>query len=92
MSATEWTRFFREAGIPNKVAVMYAKIFVDNRLVMSMLPDITRDVLRDVGITAIGDIIAVLNYAKTKVREVVFTRVSSLGLAPFIHKTHTFCE
>lgn len=61
----EWKKFFVSAGIPATVASTYADTFADHRIQMDMLKEITKDILIDMGIKAMGDIIAILRQAKS---------------------------
>ncbi|XP_076066555.1 uncharacterized protein LOC143039960 [Oratosquilla oratoria] len=60
-----WIKFFTEAGIPAGEATNYAILFSDNRIKQDMLMDLNKEYLRDMGITAMGDIIGILKHAKT---------------------------
>ena len=70
ISATEisqtsfWLNFFTEAGIPAGEATNYAISFSDNRITQDMLMDLSKEILQDMGVTLMGDIIAILKHAK----------------------------
>lgn len=59
-----WSNFFLSAGIPNTVAHEYAVTFSQHRIRIDMLKEITKEILLDMGIKAMGDIIAILRHAK----------------------------
>lgn len=61
----KWTDFFRKAGLPREVANTYAHSFTENRIQLSMLPDLNKEYLREMGIFRMGDIILILRQAKT---------------------------
>ncbi|XP_077422922.1 uncharacterized protein C19orf47 homolog isoform X3 [Vanacampus margaritifer] len=63
-ATSEWIQFFKDAGIPAGLAVTYAVSFVDNRIQKNMLMDLSKDIMMDLGITVVGDIIAILKHAK----------------------------
>jgi len=65
-----WLRFFRNAGIPTGFDTKYALVFDENRMKMDMLGDLNKECLKDMGIHAMGDIIAILKHAKHVVEEV----------------------
>ncbi|XP_051900127.1 uncharacterized protein C19orf47 homolog isoform X2 [Pristis pectinata] len=64
LATSEWIQFFKDAGIPAGPAVNYAVSFVDNRIQKNMLMDLTKDIMNELGITAVGDVIAILKHAK----------------------------
>ncbi|XP_058489776.1 uncharacterized protein C19orf47 homolog isoform X2 [Solea solea] len=68
-ATSEWIQFFKDAGIPAGLAVTYAVSFVDNRIQKNMLMDLSKDIMMDLGITVIGDIIAILKHAKQVYRQ-----------------------
>ncbi|XP_063700721.1 uncharacterized protein C19orf47 homolog [Culicoides brevitarsis] len=64
-SLDKWTDFFRKAGLPKEVANTYAHSFTENRIQMTMLPDLNKEYLREMGIFRMGDIILILRQAKS---------------------------
>ncbi len=60
-----WIEFFKDASIPSQYAQSYANKFIENRIRFDMLPDLDRSLLNELGISAIGDCISILKYAKT---------------------------
>ena len=60
----EWVKFFSDAGLPQPVAENYAVIFVEHRIQTDMLMDLDKEYLREMGIHAMGDVIAILRRAK----------------------------
>ncbi|XP_059085820.1 uncharacterized protein C19orf47 homolog [Tigriopus californicus] len=63
-SVGEWVEFFVGAGIPSRESAQYAQTFHSHRISMEMLLDLNKEYLRDMGITVLGDIIAILKHAK----------------------------
>uniref|UniRef100_A0A915AD15 SAM domain-containing protein n=1 Tax=Parascaris univalens TaxID=6257 RepID=A0A915AD15_PARUN len=64
--AAKWQQFFLEAGIPRKIAVQYSHLFVEQRISETMLEEIDKSTLVDLGITTIGDQIAILRHIRAK--------------------------
>jgi len=76
-SKSGWEKFFKEAGIPGKLVSDYANVFCDNRMRLDMLEELNKEVLQELGIKAVGDIIAILRYSKTKQKELSRNRSPS---------------
>ena len=64
MSFKDWTAFFRDAGISSSEAHTYTAAFVQHNIRSDTMEDLDKGDLRDMGITAIGDIKRILKYAK----------------------------
>ncbi|XP_053824501.1 uncharacterized protein C19orf47 homolog [Vidua chalybeata] len=81
MATSEWLRFFEDAGIPPGPALGYAVAFVDNRIHKNMLLDLTKELMKELGVTAVGDVIAILRHAKVVHRQEL-CRAASESLRP----------
>ena len=62
----QWETFFKDAEIPDDEAEAYAKIMKDNRIKAATLPDLNTELLKSLGITIIGDVLAIIRHAKSK--------------------------
>ena len=60
----DWIQFFIAANIPDDAANSYATTFVENRITESLLPQLDRQYLTQLGITIIGDILCILKEAE----------------------------
>lgn len=67
-------KFFKGAGFPLDVATKHAVVFSNNRIKPDMLPDLDKPSLKEMGITLMGDMIAILRYAKKVVEETTCER------------------
>ena len=67
-----WINFFTSSGIPAGDATHYAIIFCDNRITREMLLDLSKEYLTDMGISRLGDVIAILKHAKEVYNQVDF--------------------
>ncbi|KAM9441722.1 uncharacterized protein C19orf47 homolog isoform 2-T3 [Salvelinus alpinus] len=81
-ATSEWIQFFKDAGIPAGLAVNYAVSFVDNRVQKNMLMDLSKEIMMDLGITVIGDIIAILKHAKQVYRQLLQCCLSPTSPSP----------
>ena len=61
----EWTNFIIAAGFQPEDSATYATAFIENQLTKSSLPALTKEYLKDLGITIIGDIITILKHITT---------------------------
>lgn len=66
----KWKKFFCDAGIPLSEASTYAYKFAHNRIQTNMLADLNKDYLKEMGITILGDVIAILRHSKQVYEEV----------------------
>ena len=64
MSVDEWKDFFINSGFQDTVASNYAHIFFNNRMRFELLSDLTKEYLKEMKITFIGDMMTILRYAK----------------------------
>ncbi|VDK45276.1 unnamed protein product [Anisakis simplex] len=63
---TKWEKFFLEAGCPRRVAMQYSKLFVEQRIREAILQDIDKTTLVELGITTIGDQLAILRHIRRR--------------------------
>ncbi|XP_026805058.1 uncharacterized protein C19orf47 [Rhopalosiphum maidis] len=81
-----WIKFFTDAGIPSFASSKYATIFYENRIQSNMLMDLDKDILKEMGITVIGDIIAILKHAKDVYREGFYDSYSTNTMESLVTK------
>ena len=67
LSAQEWKNFLTEAGIPDNEAKTYSQSFFENRI--QKPEDLSRDVLKELGVTILGDAIAIARAAASSTKK-----------------------
>lgn len=82
VSLENWVSFFERAGIPPRAAATYALTFADNRIQLDMLLDLNKEYLRDMGITLMGDVIAILRHARQVHEELTHEKLLSSSRNP----------
>lgn len=60
----KWQRFFLAAGIPGTIASKYSKSFAEQRVQLTMLDDLDKTTLIELGVTTVGDQIAILRHIR----------------------------
>ena len=60
----DWENFFQKAGIPEHTSKTHAKSLKNNRVTELLSPELTKELLNDLGTTIIGDILIILQQAK----------------------------
>uniref|UniRef100_A0A0N5AAL3 SAM domain-containing protein n=1 Tax=Syphacia muris TaxID=451379 RepID=A0A0N5AAL3_9BILA len=53
--AVKWERFFVDVGIPERIASEYATKFTEHRVQFEMRGELTKSILMELGIKALGD-------------------------------------
>jgi len=53
---------------------LYAKIFVSNRINGDLLPDLTKETLQELGITVLGDCLAIIRHSRDSVSSTSVTQ------------------
>lgn len=82
-----WTEFFSDAGIIESDIENYAVTFVKHRIRKNMLLELNKEYLSEMGITAMGDIIAIIRHAKA-----VLSKVLDLQLVEFKYYIVLSCQ
>ena len=75
-----WKQFFLDIDIPETESTAYASLFARNRITDKTLSSLTVDHLQKLGVTILGDQLAILDSAKSK--STVSTPVISATSAP----------
>ncbi|CAG5127385.1 unnamed protein product [Candidula unifasciata] len=89
-----WINFFTTAGIPAGDSAHYAIMFSDNRITKEMLLDLSKEYLTDMGISRLGDIIAILKHAKhvfnQEAKDKVLRSTSLTSLSSSLSSSNSF--
>ena len=63
-SKEDWRQFFTDVSIPNAESEAYAEIFIKNRMTEVSVSELSREILHELGITTVGDALAIMRHAK----------------------------
>ena len=63
--AEQWEQFFIVAGISSEESKTYAGMFDTNYSTETTIPVLSKDYLINLGVTIIGDILAIIQHAKS---------------------------
>ena len=63
----DWSQFFQVCDIPLDEAKTYAEAFVKNRITETRLSGLTESSLTTLGVTVLGDVVAILQHAKSSI-------------------------
>lgn len=73
-----WFQFFKNAGIPENICLQYSKLFAEHRIQKSQLIDFNKSLLNEIGITAVGDVLAVLKFAQKEAEKCSYEKLGIL--------------
>ena len=77
-----WTKFFKTADLEDAQATKYAKIMVTNRVTRTEYLD-NKEILKELGITSIGDILNIIRNAKKDAKKICEQTVQSSIIASY---------
>ena len=61
----EWTEYLKTTvGLGEDKSTQYAKLFTDNQFTEEILSELSREILRELGITVLGDVLTILKKCK----------------------------
>uniref|UniRef100_A0A915J949 SAM domain-containing protein n=1 Tax=Romanomermis culicivorax TaxID=13658 RepID=A0A915J949_ROMCU len=73
-----WFQFFKNASIPENICLQYSKLFAEHRIQKSQLIDFNKSLLNEIGITAIGDVLAILKCAQKEAEKCSYEKLGIL--------------
>ena len=59
-----WFKFFQDCNLPDTISRNYSILFSNNRMQVDMLNELTKELLHEIGICAIGDVLSILKHVK----------------------------
>jgi len=72
-----WESFFRDAGFVESTAKLYASIFKKHEIEADMIPDLSHEVLLQMGITKAGHRIKILRMQRKRLLDVEDAKTST---------------
>ena len=84
MSISNWVSFFKDAGVASSVALTYATAFVRNSIGSDTLEDLDKEDLREMGISAIGDMKRILKHVKKLDKNDILLKYNDFGISQIV--------
>lgn len=86
-SISYWTKFFTEAGFSSSLSAEYSLIFAKHRIRSDMMNELNKEILSEMGIKAMGDIIAIVRQAKNQANLDEVSRGNAIVVANTVDKS-----
>ena len=65
LNQEQWSNLIQNAGVPEEQAHTYGTLFATNRLTVANLAEIDKGTQKELGVTILGDQLAIISLGKT---------------------------